>query len=145
MDLAAVLNHTQHADGALNVHTLQAHNQTVGIHLPHLPHFPHPHLPSHLPHLPHPHLPHLPHLPHPHLPKLPKLPVKAVNDFVGGLIGALVKDDHFDEIDKCLKNGPVLQKELTTAVTDFKNKDILKGMEIMGTVISQLPADLATC
>jgi len=74
--------------------------------------------------------------------------VKDAKDFIGGFIYGIINEDHFDEINHCLKDGKMIAGELTEAIEDLKKKDfsdVFMGIQIMGQVIEKLPEDLATC
>lgn len=71
-----------------------------------------------------------------------------VVQFVTGLLDGLVDDNSFDKIKPCLKDGEGLEVELTEAVADFQKKDIMdiiKGVSVIGKMISTVDVDLADC
>ena len=74
--------------------------------------------------------------------------VEMVEEFVAGLIYGLIKKDDLTEIEQCLTDAGSLQDEIVTAIHDFEKKDlkdIIAGVEEIGKVITELPADLADC
>ena len=71
-----------------------------------------------------------------------------VVQFVTGLLDGLVQDNSFDKIAPCLKDGEGLEVELTEAVADFKKKDIMdiiKGVSVIGKMISTVDVDIQDC
>ena len=71
--------------------------------------------------------------------------VTGVEDFVGGLVFGLISKDDLPEIQKCLQNAKGLEKEVNTAIGDFEKmdfSDIVKGIEEVGKIVKELPADL---
>ena len=71
-----------------------------------------------------------------------------VEQFIAGLIFGLVQDDDLAEIQKCLKDGSGLGDEITEAIQDFEQKSmegVIEGIEEIGKIIQELPADLGDC
>ena len=71
-----------------------------------------------------------------------------VVQFVTGLLDGLVQDNSFDKIAPCLKDAEGLQVELMEAITDFKKKDItdiIKGVSVVGKMISTVETDVVDC
>ena len=71
-----------------------------------------------------------------------------VVQFLGGLVFGLIQKDDLSKIQTCINDCQDLQKDITTAVEDFEKKDmadILAGIEEVGKVIQEFPADLGDC
>ena len=71
-----------------------------------------------------------------------------VVQFVTGLLDGLVQDNDFDKIKPCLTDAEGIEVELNEAVEDFKKKDIMdiiKGVSVMGKIISTVDVDLQDC
>merc|ERR1712195_384752 len=67
---------------------------------------------------------------------------------VTGLLDGLVQDNDFDKIKPCLTDAEGIEVELNEAVEDFKKKDIMdiiKGVSVMGKIISTVDVDLQDC
>ena len=74
--------------------------------------------------------------------------IAGVEDFVAGLIFGLIAKDDLPEIQKCLANGELLEQEITNAISDISKgdlSDIIKAVEEIGHIITELPQDLADC
>ena len=71
-----------------------------------------------------------------------------VVQFVTGLLDGLVQDNDFDKIKPCLGDAEGIEVELTEAVQDFQKKDIMdiiKGISVVGKIISTVDTDLQDC
>mmetsp|Transcript_15846 Transcript_15846/g.24379 ORF Transcript_15846/g.24379 Transcript_15846/m.24379 type:complete len:144 (+) Transcript_15846:39-470(+) len=74
--------------------------------------------------------------------------IRQVEEFVAGIIYGLVQDDDLTEIEACLKDGAKLEDEVAKAVNEIMQgdlPDIIQGIQDLGVVIQELPADLDTC
>ena len=74
--------------------------------------------------------------------------VAEVEQFVAGIVFGLIQKDDLTKIQACLTDAGTLETEIEAAVTDFSKgdlTDILAGIEIVGKVIQELPADLGDC
>ena len=74
--------------------------------------------------------------------------VNDVEQFLGGFIKGTIDEDDLTKIQACLVNAESLEAELEKAVADFEKgdiTDIIAGVEVIGQMLSELPADLATC
>ena len=75
-------------------------------------------------------------------------PPDDVAHFVTGLLDGLVQDNDFDKIKPCLTDQEILAPELVEAINDFKKKDIvdiIKGVTVVGKMLSTLDKDLSDC
>ena len=71
-----------------------------------------------------------------------------LKQFLGGLFKGLLQDDHLDNIMTCLSDEQTLEKEMTEAISDFEKKDlmdIVKGVQIIGTMMTQVEGDIVDC
>ena len=78
----------------------------------------------------------------------PPMDALSVEEFVSGLLFGFVQKDDLAEIQKCINNVGTLDDEVQEIIADFSKgdiTDILKGVEVVGKVISQLPEDLKDC
>ena len=74
--------------------------------------------------------------------------VQQAEQFLGGLIYGLIQKDDFKEIQKCIKDGETVEKELTDALSYFAKgdvKDVIKGIEEIGELLQGLGTDLDDC
>ena len=74
--------------------------------------------------------------------------VNQAEQLLAGLIYGLIQKDDLAQIQVCLTDAEKVDEELSEAVTDFMKgdvTDIIKGVEMIGTVLQQLPTDLADC
>ena len=74
--------------------------------------------------------------------------VDDVEQVIGGLVYGLVQKDDLALIKVCLKDAQSLEGQLQTAITDIVKgdiTDIIAGVEILGQVLQELPADLSDC
>ena len=72
----------------------------------------------------------------------------SVEEFVAGMLYGFVQKDDLAELEKCITNLPILEQEVEEAIADFEKgdlSDILKGVEVAGKIIQQLPEDLKDC
>ncbi len=90
------------------------------------------------------------------LPTFPAMPwftgyemtPEEVIEFVAGLINGFVGHDDLPELQKCMTDAKTLAPEIEDVINDFKSGDpqkIIAGIEEIGTIIGQLPGDLANC
>ena len=71
-----------------------------------------------------------------------------VENLLAGLVEGLIQKDDLAKIQVCLTDASGLEVELQDAITDFMKgdlQDILAGVEILGKVVQELPADLGDC
>ena len=71
-----------------------------------------------------------------------------VEQFVAGVVFGLIQKDDLAQIQTCLKDAQGLETEIEEVIGDFSKgdlTDILKGVELVGKVIQELPADLGDC
>ena len=78
------------------------------------------------------------------------IPIKPedVAQFVTGLLDGLVQDNDFEKIAPCLKDQEVLAPELVEVIDDLKKKDIMdiiKGITVVGKMLSTVETDLTDC
>lgn len=69
-------------------------------------------------------------------------------EFVAGMIMGLIQKDDLKNIQQCMTDGDTVEKEITQAVSDIEKgdiSDIIAGVQILGTLVQQLPADLQHC
>ena len=69
-------------------------------------------------------------------------------EFIAGLIYGLIGKDDLPELQKCLKDSEKLDQEISEAIADFSKgdfQDVLKGVEVIGEIIKELPQDLQDC
>ena len=77
-----------------------------------------------------------------------RINVEGVEEFVAGLIEGLIQKDDLPEIKKCLQNEQTLETEIETAIADIEKKDfkdIIAGIQEIGTIVQQIPGDLSDC
>ena len=71
-----------------------------------------------------------------------------VEQFVAGIVFGLIQKDDLTKIQTCLKDASGLETEIEQAVGDFSKgdvTDIISGVELVGQIIQELPADLGDC
>ena len=71
-----------------------------------------------------------------------------VEQFLAGLIDHLVMKQDLPELQKCLKDGDVVGKEVNEIVNDLMKGDIadvVKGVEEALKLVKELPVDLQDC
>ena len=71
-----------------------------------------------------------------------------VEQFLAGIVEGLIQKNDFAEIQVCLVDQVGLVGEITTAIEDFKKGDmfsILAGVQEMGVILQEIPADLGDC
>ena len=77
-----------------------------------------------------------------------QMDVAGVEDFVAGLMNGLIHKNDLPLIQACLKNTGALEVEITSALSDISKgdpTDIIKGVQEIGSIIKELPTDLAGC
>ena len=82
------------------------------------------------------------------LNKKAAFPIADVEHFLAGIIQGLIQKDDFKYIQACLADAQVIDEEITEALADFAQKDlihIIDGVEKIGEVLTQLPKDLGDC
>ena len=74
--------------------------------------------------------------------------VDDVEHFLAGLIEGLIQKDDFTKIQGCLKDAQKVDEEMTEAIADFSKgdvQDIIKGVQVIGQLLTELPQDLGDC
>ena len=74
--------------------------------------------------------------------------VKNAEDLIAGVIYGLIQKDDLKYLETCLTDSDTVAEEVNEAVEDFMKGDIesiIKGVETIGTLLTQLPADLKDC
>ena len=71
-----------------------------------------------------------------------------IEQFLGGFIYGMIDMDDLTKIETCLKDASTLEAEVEEAVADFEKgdlTDIIKGVELIGKMVGELPVDLGDC
>ena len=74
--------------------------------------------------------------------------IQQAEEFIGGILYGLIQKDDLKAIETCLKDGDQVEKEVNEAIEDFMKGDvasILDGVEVIGTLLTELPEDLQDC
>lgn len=74
--------------------------------------------------------------------------IQQAEEFVGGIIYGLIQKDDLKRIETCLTDADQVEKEVNEAIQDFMKGDvasILSGIEVIGTLLTELPEDLKDC
>ena len=74
--------------------------------------------------------------------------IQQAEEFLGGLLFGLIQKDDLKAIETCLTDGDQVEKEVNEAIQDFMKGDvasILAGVEVIGTLLTELPEDLKDC
>ena len=74
--------------------------------------------------------------------------IQQAEEFIGGLLYGLIQKDDLKAIETCLTDGDQVEKEVNEAIEDFMKGDIasiLAGVEVIGTLLTELPEDLKDC
>merc|ERR1712100_242380 len=69
-------------------------------------------------------------------------------EFLAGMIEGLIQKDDLKNIQTCLTDGDTVVAEITSAVSDIEKgdvADIIKGVQVLGTLIGQLPDEFQHC
>jgi len=69
-------------------------------------------------------------------------------EFVAGMIMGLIQKDDLKNIQSCMTDGDTVVAEITSAVSDIEKgdvADIIKGVTVLGQLITQLPNDFQHC
>ena len=75
-------------------------------------------------------------------------PIKDIEEFVAGLVEGLIQKNDMVYIQSCMKDGATIDAEMTDAIGDFAQKDVLHivdGIEKIGEVLSSLEQDYSDC
>ena len=76
------------------------------------------------------------------------IPPAKLPDFIAGIIFGLINKDDLPELQHCLQGQEQLEKDVVTAIDDFKKKDfadIIKGVKEIGVVVQEIPQDVKLC
>ena len=79
---------------------------------------------------------------------IPPIPVTQIEEFLGGLVYGLIQKDDLKEIESCMTDADQVEKEVMEALNDIMKgdiEDILAGVEVIGTLLTELPADFKDC
>ena len=74
--------------------------------------------------------------------------IQQAEEFIGGILFGLIQKDDLKAIEQCLTDGDQVEKEVNEAIQDFMKGDvasILAGVEVIGTLLTELPEDLKDC
>ena len=74
--------------------------------------------------------------------------IQQAEEFIGGILFGLIQKDDLKAIETCLTDGDQVEKEVNEAIQDFMKGDvasILAGVEVIGTLLTELPEDLKDC
>ena len=74
--------------------------------------------------------------------------IEQAEEFIAGMLYGLIQKDDLKYIETCLTDADGVEKEVNDAITDFMKGDIasiLAGVEVVGTLLTELPTDLADC
>ena len=74
--------------------------------------------------------------------------VKDAEDLLAGIIFGLIQKDDMKYIETCMTDSAHVEQEVNDAVQDFMKGDvesIIRGVEIVGTLLTELPVDLKDC
>ena len=74
--------------------------------------------------------------------------IAQAEEFIAGMLYGLIQKDDLKYIQTCLTDADSVEKEVNEAITDFMKGDIssiLAGVEVVGTLLTELPTDLADC
>ena len=69
-------------------------------------------------------------------------------EFVAGILFGLIQKDDLKYIQTCLTDADTVEEQVNDAISDFMKGDIssiLAGIEVVGTLLTELPADLKDC
>ena len=74
--------------------------------------------------------------------------IQQAEEFVAGVLYGLIQKDDLKYIQTCLTDADQVEKEVNEAIEDFMKGDvasIIAGVEVVGTLLTELPEDLKDC
>ena len=74
--------------------------------------------------------------------------VEQAEEFLAGMVYGLIQKDDLKAFETCLTDADKVEKEVNEAITDIMKGDvtsIIAGVEVIGQLLTELPADLADC
>ena len=77
--------------------------------------------------------------------------ISQAEEFIGGLVFGLIKEDDLAEIQTCLKDAESVEKDVERTIGFFEAgakgdiASILEGLESVGLLVTELPNDLKDC
>ena len=71
--------------------------------------------------------------------------IKAVPEFVAGMVFGLTGENHLVEIESCYKSGDKVVTDSEYALNQFKSGHVFKGIKELGTVWNEVFSTLHTC
>ena len=71
-----------------------------------------------------------------------------VTEFIGGVLDGLIQDEDFSNINQCVNDGTSIGYIIDDAFTHFEkgdSQDIVRGLQIIGSIMANLPDTLKDC